>query len=338
LSRTNARIDDKSIAGISCGNTENPWETETYVTGPEFDDGLLHHLVATLSDTHIALYNDGVLSEITPLPEYNHISRLSNNLAYLCKSGYQGDPTYPGAINEFNIYNKALSPSEVEAKYAAGPVRFGPEPIDPGFDDLLAYYPLDAIYRGATPDASGNGLDGTLMGDPQLVPGVVGQAIDLDGDGDYVDCGNNPQFDMATNKMTVVAWVTIRSIANQWAAIVAKGENAWRLGNVSLDLRFHFGITIWNASDTPSVDGVTAVGLDEWHHVAGVFDGANIMVYLDGALDANVPTTQSIGTNELNVFIGDNPEATGHYWDGLVDEVFIYKRTLSENEIVFLAR
>jgi hypothetical protein len=62
------------------------------------------------------------------------------------------------------------------------------------------------------------------------------------GDGDYVNCGYDPIFDIATDKMTVSAWVTIRANANAWQVIAAKGEYAWRFG-------------------------------DEWYHVAGVFDG-----------------------------------------------------------------
>jgi len=37
------------------------------------------------------------------------------------------------------------------------------------------------------------------------------------------------------------------------------------------------------------------------------------------------------------MFIGDNPEATGRYWDGLIDELRIYNRALSEEEILYLA-
>ena len=206
-------------------------------------------------------------------------------------------------------------------------------PVDPGTDNLLAYYSLD----GDVSDDSGNGNDGTIIGDPGFVEGVVGNAIDLNGD-DYIDCGNNPLFGMQeTNQMTVAAWVTIRSIPTAWIAAVAKGEYAWRLSNVNMDPRFHFGITIWNAPDAFGIDGVTAVGLDEWHHIAGTFDGTNINVWLDGVVDAMAKTTEPIGTNALNVFIGENPESLGRFWDGLIDEVYIYNRALSYPEIQFLA-
>jgi hypothetical protein len=206
------------------------------------------------------------------------------------------------------------------------------KPVDPGTNGLVAAYSLE----GDATDASGNGLDGVIMGDPNFIEGVAGMAMDLDGDGDYVDCGNDPIID-AISEISVSAWLNIRAINTAWQGAVVKGENAWRLGNVNLDPRFHFGITIWNAPDTASVDGAIEVGFDEWHHVIGMFDGANISVYLDGVLDTSVPTTEPIGISTTNMFIGDNSEATGRYWDGLIDEVMIYNRALSEEEILFLA-
>jgi hypothetical protein len=256
----------------------------------------------------------------------------------LAKGGYGSDPEWIGAIDEFNIYNKALSAEEIAVLYAAGPLKLGPQPEDPGVDGLLAYYPLDAAYRGSTPDASGNGNDGTIMGDPDFVEGMVAQAMDLDGDGDYVDCGSNPLFGMQeTNEMTAACWLTIRSIPAAWAGIVAKGEHAWRMSNVNLDPRFHFGISFWT-EPTPSIDGVTAVGYDEWHHVAGVYGNGSVSVYLDGVLDASAETSTPIMANEYNVEIGRNPEGTDRTWDGLIDELLIYNRALSENEILFLAQ
>ena len=137
--------------------------------------------------------------------------------------------------------------------------------------------------------------------------------------------------------MTAACWVTIRSIPAAWAGIVAKGEHAWRMSNVNLDNRFHFGISFWT-EPTPSIDGVTVVGMDEWHHVAGVYGGGSVAVYLDGVLDASAETSTPIMANEFNVEIGRNPEGTDRTWDGLIDELLIYNRALSENEVLFLAQ
>ena len=207
------------------------------------------------------------------------------------------------------------------------------KPSDPTVDGLVAHYELE--NDGA--DSSGNGLDGTLMGEPNFAEGIIGMALDADGVDDYIDCSNDVAFDI-TDQVTVSAWLNIRAINTAWHAAVAKGENAWRLGNVNMDPRFHFGITIWNAPDTASVDGDSSFALDEWHHVIGRFDGRNINVYVDGELDGTQPTTVPIGTSTTNMFIGDNPESTGRYWDGLIDEVMVFCRALSEPEVVNLAR
>jgi hypothetical protein len=196
--------------------------------------------------------------------------------------------------------------------------------------NLIGWWKMDETSGTVAADSSGYGNDGTVLGGARWVSGYIDGAIDLDGD-DYVDCGYDPIFNTA-NEMTIAAWVTIRSVPTAWAAIVSKGEYSWRLSNYNTEQRFHFGITIWSAQG-PSVDGTTAVGLDEWHHVAGMYDGASINLYLDGMLDATIATSSPIGVNSAHVLIGENPEAAKRNWDGLIDDVRIYNRALSAAEI-----
>ncbi len=196
---------------------------------------------------------------------------------------------------------------------------------------FIGWWKLDETSGITAADSSGNGNDGTLRGDPQWVSGWINGALNLDGDGDYVDCGYDPIFDV-TGEITVAAWVTIRSVPTEWVTVVSKGEYAWRISNDSADPRFHFGVTIWSEVN-PSVNGVTEVGYDEWHHVAGTYDGSDINLYLDGVIDATIGSTVDIGTNTSNVLIGENPEAAGRHWDGIIDDVRIYDRALSQAEI-----
>src|SRR4030042_380272 len=200
--------------------------------------------------------------------------------------------------------------------------------------NLIGWWKLDEKSGTIAADSSGYGNDGTVLGGAQWVSGYIDGALDLDGRNDYVDCGYDPIFNTA-NEMTVAAWVTIRSIPTQWLAVVSKGEYSWRLSNNSNQRQFHFGITIWSATN-PSVNGSTAVGLDEWHHVTGTYDGASINLYLDGSLDATIATSSPIGVNAANVYIGENPEAAKRNWDGLIDDVRIYNRARSAAEIAAL--
>jgi hypothetical protein len=115
-----ARGDDKSRAAISCGDEATPWASESGANGPELDDGQLHHVVSTLSDTNITLYIDGVLQQTTSLSENNTISSISENFAYLAKGGYTSDPLWLGEILEFNMYNKVLDSNEVHFLFNKG--------------------------------------------------------------------------------------------------------------------------------------------------------------------------------------------------------------------------
>jgi hypothetical protein len=216
---------------------------------------------------------------------------------------------------------------------------------------LVLCLALDSVSQGAVPgiighwklndgtgtvavDSSGNGNDGTLMGDPQWVQGKMGGALDFDGVGDYVNCGNAAILgDM--DEITVAGWLTIRSTPTAWASVVAKGENAWRLSANNTATSFHFGIT-WYQNPNYSVNGATAIGFNEWHHVAGTFDGTTLRIYLDGVLDGSVATTLTIGTAATNMLISENPEATNRYWNGLIDDVRVYNRALTQAEIQFI--
>ncbi|MGD8786198.1 MAG: LamG domain-containing protein [Phycisphaerales bacterium] len=211
--------------------------------------------------------------------------------------------------------------------------KLAPAPEGPSTEGLVAYYSLE----GDVLDASDNMLDGIIMGDPAFVEGVVGMAIDLDGIDDYVDCGTNEELNNLSQKMTVATWVNIRSITTAWMAIAGKGETAWRLGVNNDTTSIHFGFTGgtrgWQAANS-----VTEIPLEEWHHVAGVYDNeVGATIYVDGVPETVNPDLDGTATNEMPFFLGENPEAAGRFLDGMLDEVMIYGRALSEEEILSLA-
>jgi hypothetical protein len=112
---TPARGDNVSRAAIQTSSMDSsPNDEETGVNAStEHDDGLLHHFVCTVNSTSLAFYIDGDLIGVADLAAGNEISGISQAAAYLGKGVYTVDPEWAGAIHEFNIYNKALSPSEV---------------------------------------------------------------------------------------------------------------------------------------------------------------------------------------------------------------------------------
>lgn len=205
-------------------------------------------------------------------------------------------------------------------------------PIPPE-DCLVAHWQLDESSGSTAEDSAGNN-DGVLHSDPQWRPsnGRMNGALEFDGLDDYVDCGNNSVFDI-TDEITVAAWVNISRVNVDWQTIVAKGDSAWRLSTAEDEMRFHFAVTggpPWNY-----VNGDTVVDADEWHHVCGTYDGMNMRLYVDGMEDSASPVAESNGVSvcEYNVFIGENEEQRGRYWDGLIDDVRIYNCPLTTAEV-----
>ena len=136
-----------------------------------------------------------------------------------------------------------------------------------------------------------------------------------------VKSGAESYFDI-TSAITVSAWINVTSWTAAWQAIVTKGEGAWRLARNASNgtLNFH---CVGLATNT-NISGSTTLttGGSTWYHVAGVYDGSNLRMYLNGASDATaLAATGSISTTNSNVLIGENEGATGRYFNGLMDEV-----------------
>jgi hypothetical protein len=199
---------------------------------------------------------------------------------------------------------------------------------------LVAYWSFDEGHGAIAHDSSCHGMDGTLNGDPQWKEGLpgLGTALDFDGEGDFVDCGNDLFFDL-TDQITVAAWVKIRTVSEDWTSIVNKGLTAWRLETLYNTRRIHFAVT------EHYVNSDAEIPAGEWHHVCGTYDGSDICLYIDGKQDPENPAAYrgELGTNTNNLFIGRySGSFSSGEWDGLIDEVRIYDYALSADEIIKL--
>jgi len=221
--------------------------------------------------------------------------------------------------------NEALTRKSIEAVKAAYDYSPASDP------NLVAWWRLDDRSGSSARDSSGNDNHGTLRGDPQWTTGKIGGALDFDGDGDYVDCGNPDMFNF-NEQITASAWINLRSVPGSSRAVVAKGEDGWRLALTRSTSGFEFAIAGKSFGYPGTLSG-SQVAFGEWHHVCGTYDGETIRIYVDGQVDGTRDYARGIATNDLNLFIGDNPQWTGRFWDGLIDDVFVFSRALSDDEI-----
>jgi hypothetical protein len=110
-------INAKSLTAISCHNYSEPWNAESSMSGINLkDDMMTHHVISTLNNDSITLYIDGNYIGSTLLSADNKIYNLSNEVAYLFKSGYTNDNTWLGSIIEYNIYKGLMDAQTISLR------------------------------------------------------------------------------------------------------------------------------------------------------------------------------------------------------------------------------
>ncbi len=198
---------------------------------------------------------------------------------------------------------------------------------------LAAHWKFD---NNAT-DGSGNGNNGTLGGGATYnAPGKIGAALSLDGVDDYVDCGNGASLNI-TDTITIAAWVKTGDVANaQHNDYVTKGDQSYALKhNTGNYIEFFiYGGGVWYSARTAVL--ATAFN-DAWHHLAGTYDGTQVKLYVDGKLVGSRLHTGAIPTVAYNLNIGRNAQYTDRLYNGLIDDVRIYRGVLPSAEIAKLA-
>jgi len=114
------------VKGVGAVLSDNYWNSEDWVSGAAYNNNTEVHLAATVDATDISLYVNGAFITTKSLGGRT-LADVSNANAYLGKSIYAEDPTMIGSINEFRIYDTAMSAAEIADSYAAGPTMV-PEP------------------------------------------------------------------------------------------------------------------------------------------------------------------------------------------------------------------
>ncbi|MFB0524015.1 MAG: LamG domain-containing protein, partial [Phycisphaerae bacterium] len=206
---------------------------------------------------------------------------------------------------------------------------------------LIGWWKFDETEGSNAHDSSGSGHTGTLLGNPRWQParGRVGGALEFDGDGDYVNLGKKSDFDI-TEQITVAAWIKVNRFDKEWQAIVSKGDSSWRVQRVRETDSLEFACSGLQVPGTQwgGIYGKISVNDGQWHHATGVYDGKKLSLYVDGKLDVSVNAPGKINVNDYPVYIGENAERTGRFWNGLIDDVRVYNYALSQEEIEALCR
>jgi len=200
--------------------------------------------------------------------------------------------------------------------------------------DLAAYWKFDDGSGTTAFDSSGNGNEGVFVGDPKWVAGKFGGALEFNGD-DYVNCGNGASLQIR-DQITITFWFKVQAFSNSWEAFLAKGDDSYRASrSATTGNATHMGASGTSVGGSNGwFDAAIVITDNQWHHWAGVYDGSQGRIYIDGVLDTTSPGTGQINQSSYNFYIGENAQATGRFLHGLMDEVRLYSRALTDAEIL----
>ncbi len=187
---------------------------------------------------------------------------------------------------------------------------------------------LDEGEGSVAHDSSGEGNDGTISG-ATWTEGRYGGALSFDGVDDHVDLGGG--IGQSFTEITVMAWVkTSMPTASDWGCIIERG--GWNTGEFGLFKIQGSDSVRWQAYDLGYVDGHRPINDGRWHHIAGVYDGSKLLIYIDGELDNSISVSGVIAQDAEHTYLGARLGGS-LFLNGIIDEVVIYNRALSAQEI-----
>jgi hypothetical protein len=194
--------------------------------------------------------------------------------------------------------------------------------------DLLSHWTFDEGSGTIAYDSAGSN-NGTLVNGPVWTTGRIGGALSFDGTNDYVALSS---FTVSTNNGTIALWFNtsgdFKENYGHQGYLISRNSQYWSYltleGGVNWPHRIS-GET--NTQGDPFVATMEEFVVDEWNHIAVTFDNKTATTYLNGEFLQTMTVTGSSLTLDR---IGGR---TSEFFNGKIDDVRIYDRALSQNEV-----
>ena len=329
----------------------------TASTNLALDTTQWYHVVGTYDGTNINIYVNGALGTSTP---FTSQLRPNTNSAIPLTFGARADGsagyfTYGGLIDDAAVYDAALSAAQVLAHYQAGT---NAAPAKPYSQVILADSPAGywRFNEPADPPAANLGTLGSAGTGSYVynaAPGHPGprpppypgfdsgnNAVALDGvGGGYVTV---PALNLDTNTVTITGWINASTSEPAGGGIILNRSDSTMVGGITVDVAGGLALSYnWN-NDPATFNWASGVNMAnaDWTYVALVIRPTQAELY---AVFGTNFTTWTTGTNFTShqpssfagptLFGADFGPTTNLFFNGLIDEVAIFNRSLSEGEV-----
>jgi hypothetical protein len=209
--------------------------------------------------------------------------------------------------------------------------------------DLLGWWKFDDGTGTIAVDSSGNGNDGTFVQDPEWVAGKFGSGLLFDGQGgERVALGG---LDVPSGTMTITCWLKASNLDTPGndPRMVSKAngggnnEHWWMLSSsrISNEKFLRFRLKTNDGQDTSELKA-GSLEVNEWIHAVCWWDGINMRIYKNGEEVGSLPKGGSSVAVDPSIHAAIGNQSIGaenRPFDGVIDEVRIYTRALSVEEI-----
>ena len=247
-----------------------------------------HHFIAVQKDGVIYTYIDGVAGATETAKDITNTWDLyiGGKVGVDAETGEDKLQQFFGAIDEFKIYNRALTAEEITGIY----------PVEKDESKLVVDLDFSAINEGVIADKSGKGNNATITGDVTVAEG----AVVFDAEGEYLTIKNSDDINFAAEDSFIIEFkYRIDQAGGSWPCLFEKGDKNMGWYGVWMSNGLCWG------GDTGNKWFTTSMATGEWHTVQVVRDGAAkaLYVYFDGNLVTQI-TTGLVFQSELDLFIG----------------------------------
>lgn len=206
------------------------------------------------------------------------------------------------------------------------------------------YWPLsENTGTTSTDEGAGNVL--TFVGNSAWIAGRIGMGIAFDGTGDYLTAPNSSSLNIGDATFTAACWVKLTN-QSTWQQILAKVKAegsftspyfSWHLfAGHNSTTNFTPMFQVVNASSV-SVNIASSVQVlyGDWVHLCGVYDGANVKIYVNGVLRGTAAQTGNVLQYTQPFYVGAHG-GPGEYMKGVVDEIRIYDDAFTSEQVLEL--
>ena len=201
---------------------------------------------------------------------------------------------------------------------------------------LLGYWRFDETSGSMAHDYSTRGNDGTVSGATMGQTGIIGNAFNFNNTAiNKVNVTSN-DWTFTDGDFSISAWVNLNNISEP-STLVDFTNGGWQIFYFDEATGWTFDVgsgapnTIIQECTTPGCFNTSA---NQWHFVTLVREGTSWKIYLDGVVTKSITTIRDIlSTNELTIGYGDSYDLGGKYFNGEIDELSIWNKSLTISEV-----